>query len=136
MLTEMLHDNLVDILVVVETKLDDSYPDAQFYVDGYKLYRHDRDRNGGGVIVYIKSNIPSRERKDLNFTHTQSINIELTVNKIKWLLIGAYKPPSMKNTTFTNDFTKSLDKAIVYFDHIFLAGDLNFDLDHPDKTIM
>ena len=41
----------VDILVITETKLDDTFPLGQFYVDGFTMpYRLDRNRNGGGVI--------------------------------------------------------------------------------------
>ena len=37
----MLANNLLDILVLSETKIDDSYPDSQFYIKGFKLYRQD-----------------------------------------------------------------------------------------------
>ena len=39
----------VDILVITETKLDDSFPNAQFLVEGFSTpFRFDRNRNGGG----------------------------------------------------------------------------------------
>ena len=42
--------NNLDIVVITETKLDDSYPDSQFYIDGFsKPYRMDRNKHGGGV---------------------------------------------------------------------------------------
>ena len=34
----MLTNNLLDILVLSETKIDDSYPDSQFDIKGFKLY--------------------------------------------------------------------------------------------------
>ena len=52
----------------------------------------------------------------------------MTINNNKWLLISAYKPPSMSNGNFTNDITKTLDKAYMYYENILIAGDLNFDL--------
>ena len=43
----------VDILILTETKLDHSFPTAQFYIEGYKCpYRQDRNINGGGVLIY------------------------------------------------------------------------------------
>ena len=43
--------NQVDILVLVETKLDDTFPEDQFCIEGFsKPYRLDRNRNGGGVM--------------------------------------------------------------------------------------
>ena len=45
----------VDILVVTETKLDSTFPTAQFLIDGYsKPYRWDRNRYGGGVIFMLR----------------------------------------------------------------------------------
>ena len=38
------------------------FPDGQLLVPGYeKPYREDRDRHGGGIIVYIREDIPSRK---------------------------------------------------------------------------
>ena len=49
------------VLVVTETKLDDSFPTSQFLVKGFaEPFRLDRNRNGGGVMIYIRDDIPSR----------------------------------------------------------------------------
>ena len=59
---KVIISNSLDILVIQETKLDSSFPDSQFLMDGYrKPYRLDRNRHGGGVMVYIREDIPSRE---------------------------------------------------------------------------
>ena len=43
----------VDVMVVSETKLDDSFPESQFKIPGYSpLFRLDRDQSGGGVMVF------------------------------------------------------------------------------------
>ena len=45
----------MDILIITETKLDDSFPIDQFIISGYsKPSRLDRNRNGGGIIIYIR----------------------------------------------------------------------------------
>ena len=42
----------IDILIITETKLDDSFSVDQFAMNGYtKPYRFDRNRNGGGVTI-------------------------------------------------------------------------------------
>ena len=52
----------VDILIVVETKLDSTYPTSQFLIDGYsKPYRLDRNRNGGGILIYVREDIPTKQ---------------------------------------------------------------------------
>ena len=50
----------VDILVLTETKLDDSFQNSQFSVDGFsEPFRIDRNRAGVGVIIYGRDYIPS-----------------------------------------------------------------------------
>ena len=46
-LSTMIKDN-VDILLISEAKIDSSLPTAQFNIDGYTIYRRDRNGNGGG----------------------------------------------------------------------------------------
>ena len=51
----------VDVLVVTETKLDDTFLTSQFLVTGFSVpYRLDRNRNGGGIIIFIRDDIPRR----------------------------------------------------------------------------
>ena len=51
-LREVIGKN-IDILTIQETKLDSSFPSGQFLIDGYsEPYRLDRNRNGGGVMIY------------------------------------------------------------------------------------
>ena len=46
-LQEMIKNN-VDILLVSETKIDDSFPEGRFFIEGYKEpIRLDRNKNGG-----------------------------------------------------------------------------------------
>ena len=53
--------NNVDILMISETKLDESFPDGQFTVKGYsKPFRLDRNKNGGGIMLYVREDIPAR----------------------------------------------------------------------------
>lgn len=38
------------ILVISETKIDSSYPNSQFNLNGYHMHRKDRVKDGGGLI--------------------------------------------------------------------------------------
>ena len=59
-LKAMIEGN-VDILIVTETKLDSAFPTSQFYKNGFtKPYRLDRSRNGGGVLIYIREDMPGK----------------------------------------------------------------------------
>ena len=51
----------LDILLLSETKLDNTFPSAQFPRDGFlKPYRPDRCSNGGGILLYMRDGFPSR----------------------------------------------------------------------------
>ena len=48
-----------DILTIQETKIDSSFPNSQFAIEGYNMYRRDRKKGGGGIVLYIRKTIPS-----------------------------------------------------------------------------
>ena len=55
-------DKNVDILLISETKLNDSFPTGQFLMNGFHLpFRKDRTDKGGGLLFYIQEDIPFRE---------------------------------------------------------------------------
>ena len=63
-LREIIGKNL-DILTIQETKLDSSFPTQQFSLEGFSApYRLDRNRNGGGVLIYVREDIPSKQLKN------------------------------------------------------------------------
>ena len=60
MLSSMVKDN-IDILMVSETKLDSSFPQAQFKIKGYAPpFRYDRNSHGGGILLFIREDIPTK----------------------------------------------------------------------------
>ena len=57
-LVELVKGKL-DILVITETKLDYTFPEKQFLIPGYKKpFRADRNKDGGGVIIFVREDIP------------------------------------------------------------------------------
>ena len=48
----------VGLVMISETKLDSSFPDAQFYMKSYsKPYRLDRNSKGGSIILYVREDV-------------------------------------------------------------------------------
>ena len=84
----MSEDN-IDILLISETKLDDTFPDGQFFIDGFHgPYREDRTNKGGGLLLYIREHIPCK-KIHVNFCpKIEAVIIEINFKKSKWLLIG------------------------------------------------
>ena len=65
---QVIIDNSVDILTIQETKLDKSVTTEQLMIHGYeKPYRLDRNRHGGGVLVYVREGIPSKQLEKHTF---------------------------------------------------------------------
>ena len=47
--------------MISETKLDSSFPNGQFQIHGYsEPYRLDKNGNGGGILVFIREDIPTK----------------------------------------------------------------------------
>ena len=58
---------------------------------GYRAMRNDRNGSGGGLVAYVRSNLPARRRKDLELDSlTEPIVIDTVINNRKWAIIGAY----------------------------------------------
>ncbi|PFX20768.1 RNA-directed DNA polymerase from mobile element jockey [Stylophora pistillata] len=45
---------LFDIVILAETKIDADFPDSQFYIKGFRMFRKDRNRHGGGLLIYTR----------------------------------------------------------------------------------
>ena len=73
----------VDILLLSETMLDDSFPAGQFSLNGYsKPYRLDRSSNGGGILLYVRDDIPSRLLTDYDIKdNVELFFVELTFGR-------------------------------------------------------
>ena len=52
---EWLVDGVIDILCIQETKIDSTFPNFQFHVNGYNIFRRDRKKGSGGVVIFVRS---------------------------------------------------------------------------------
>ena len=59
-LKEQIQDN-IDILIISETKIDASFTIGQFLLNSYSTpFRLDRNAHGGGILLYVWEDIPSK----------------------------------------------------------------------------
>ena len=131
-LKELLSHNL-DLLVINETKLDDSFPNAQFQINGYKCLRKDRNIFGGGLCLYINEDIPSKQIHTKLLEGLESICIEMNLRKRKWLVIGIYKPPQSCSKMFIEKLSNQLNDLHTSYDNILLLG--YFNMASEDLTL-
>ena len=117
--------------MIGESKLDDSFLNAQFHVNNFTLHRYDRNARGGGVMVYLNNVIPHRLRSDLNAyvaSGLEGLIFEINISKKKWLIAGLYKPPNMSDIIFKQVFCKILDEMFSDCQNVIVTGDLNFNM--------
>ena len=119
-----IQDN-IDILFVSETKLDDTYPVCQFYIDGYSTpYRFDRTSHGGGILLFIREDIPS---KILIFEPEQN-NFEG-----KSGFFRAHNPTRKNIVNHMKNISTGLDQFSATYVNLILLGDFNVE---PEEVNM
>ena len=117
-LKPILIDRLCDILVISETKLDDSFNNNLFAVNGYKLERKDRNAKGGGIMVFFRADLPVRRINNLECEQSETIFLELKLNNRTWGILCSYRPPSTNDSLFEKDLCSILDQSFIKYDHL------------------
>ena len=88
---ELLSHNL-DLLIINETKIDYSFLNAKFQINGYKCLCKFRNIFGGGLYLYINEDIPSKEIHTKLLKEIGSKCIEINLRMRKLLVKGIYTP--------------------------------------------
>ena len=130
-----------DIIVISETKIDNSFPDSQFQIDGYRLCRSDRKAGGGGLMIYVQSDVyfvRVKQLRGLSTEHWSGFRTESIVLKVKlgktWIVIvGIHRPPSIPKLQWTGELSLLFEAVSSVSDTVFYAGDFNADLLDPYK---
>ena len=74
----------LDYFVLSETKLDDGFPSAQFYIENYEIRnRRDRDKNGCGLIEFVRKGFITKTIKEYETKVSETIATEFTISKKK-----------------------------------------------------
>ena len=104
----------LDYFVFSETKIDESFPSAQFNIHDYEIRnRRDRDKHGGGFIEFVRKGFITKRMKEYETKLSEIICTEFTVSKKKWFCLSVYRPPSSNNiVTFFKELTDSLSRPI------------------------
>ena len=94
------------------------------------LCRADRNGNGGGILIYVREDIPCREieKKHSTERNLEGIFLELNLRKSKILLFGGYNYNKSNIHTFLGNLGKILDRHLSKFEHFLLVGDFNSEI--------
>ena len=105
--------------------------DLEIEVSGYVVQRKDRERSGGGVCMYIMSNLAFNPRPELSADQLEILCINILLRKTKPVLICVcYRPPHQ------NDFYKLFELSIsnIFLNsEIIVLGDMNTNVAKKNK---
>ena len=77
----------IDVLMVSKTKIDDSFPVANFVIHAFSTpYPLDHNSNGGGIMLYVREDIPSNLLATDKKNHIESFYVKLNLRNEKWLI--------------------------------------------------
>ena len=125
----LLSQNDVHILSVNETWLDNFVLNNEIEIEGFQILRKDRNRNGGGVAIYIRNNLHFELLNHDSLNHLEALPILVQPNKCSkpFIFISWYRPPNSKPIIL--DHYEELMSFLDGFNHsIIVMGDLNCDI--------
>ena len=113
---------------VCESKLQDTIDDSSIQIDGYLIHRLDRNRHGGGVILYIKASLNAMDVQKLRPKDTahEYFWVRFTSDSRPVYICSLYRPPSADSSVFD-----SLSKNLAHIQSlkkdalVLLLGDFN-----------
>ena len=132
---QVIIGNSLDILTIQETKLDKSVTTEKLKLNGFSdPYRLDRNKHGGGVLIYVREGIPWKPLEKHTFTRDiEGIFIEINLRKTKILFFAGYRSePYVAKSGETygckgDDFLEELTFALDQYSKFLLAGDFNME---------
>ena len=123
LLSDIIKNN-IDTLIISEIKLNSSFPNRQFQIHGYsEPYRFDRNENGGGIIVFIREDMPTK------LTDSQMkikrFFMELNLRRNKWFLCFSDNPTYSQISHNLKEIGRDLDVLTSMYGNIILMGKSN-----------
>ena len=121
MIQSIVHTYSPDLVAITETKIDNNIQDNELLSDDFTLWRKDRNRSGGGVLIAV-ANKSKFVILDSKIENGECISLCLQIHPLlKIRVIVFYRPPSEQNL---NDFELIVDEY--KHENCILIGDMNF----------
>ena len=132
----LLFHGAIDIIMICETKVNDSFPTEQFIIEGYStIYRLDRNDRGGGIMLIVKDNLLTLRLDKYCFPDKfEILCIELNLRKKKWIIFCYYNPQKhlLKRNlcqieTAVSYYSKTYENSIILGHFNAEISDFNMD---------
>ena len=122
------------IIGITESKIDETVLGGEIQIDGCIPARCDRNRQGGGVVCYIRQDIPFIKIQ-LQCPNIEHIFLEIFLPKTKPILIEiVYRPPKQRG--FLNTLSEALENIPnLNSREIYILGDININLTYQGQKM-
>ena len=91
-------------------------------------YQFARNRNGCGIMLYIKEDIPSRVIEKKLRNNSEYFFFEINLRKKKWLFCYSYNPHKNSISTHIDFLRRELDLHSSNYENFILLGDFNSEM--------
>lgn len=130
----ILNQNL-DLLSINETRLDGTVPNESIYIPNYEIIRNDRNRNGGGVCIYVRDSVNYVDKSEIIPSEIEAACIEIYKPQSKsFVIISCYRPPNAD----AKNFFENLQSIVTTLDsknkEVYILGDLNCNMLSPNDN--
>ena len=78
-------------------------------------YKLNRNSNGGGLLLYVREDIPFKFLKVKSDCKIESISVEVNLRKGKWYINGSYNP----NKSFISNHLECLNCIIDEYSKVY-----------------
>ena len=112
----------VDILMISEKNIDESFPLGQFKINGFSApFRLDRSSNGGGIMLFeIWGKIYPAKLIASENPPVEGLYVEVKLRKQRWLISCSYNPNKSMMYQHMETLAKNMDLySSTYEDFIF-----------------
>ena len=90
------------------------------------MFRKDRNKFEGGLILFVKENIPYKVVNTFHFSEEcEIISLHFSISNKKWLLLSIYNPRSQNEASFVEQIKLTLNTYSTSYENFLLIGDFN-----------
>ena len=129
LLDSLNRDNSIGVFLS-ETWLNDGILDAEVTLEGFNLFRGDREgRARGGSALYLREYLNGRKAK--SFSNGVVEYVIVTSKVLEAIFISIYRPPDTSYNEWNNAVSSLMEEVDLIqsnggFQRVLLGGDLNF----------
>ena len=97
----LMNNSPLDVIALNETRLDNLISSGEIGLSGYELVRLDRNRNGGGVAIYVRNSLNFISRHELVPSSIEAVCVEIKKPNCKpFIICSVYRPPNSPTEFF------------------------------------